>query len=274
MLGEKVSIKLKKKLSNIIKDKYIKKCRKVNKIFILGFQKSGTTAIAALLSILTKKTVMLDLKSAIDTPEWKLSFKYPAFCISDKLFKYRTELNKYILKEPGFSIFYPELHNLYKSSKFVFVVRNPFDNIRSILNRLNIPGDLDTIDSNDYSFYNKSLAWQINLDSSWLGYQEINYIDSLAFKWSYIVRLYIENKNNIILIRYEDFVKDKELSIRELANKLHLVQKKEITTHKDHQYQKKGIPVSNYNDFFGNNFNYIMDHCYDLAKEIGYNLEN
>ena len=53
-------------------------------------------------------------------------------------------------KEPGLTFLYPELCRLYPDAKFVFIARDPRDNIRSILNRLRIPGNLAGIDPAGY----------------------------------------------------------------------------------------------------------------------------
>ena len=53
---------------------------------------------------------------------------------------------------------------LYPHSKFVFIIRNPFDNIKSIFDRLKIPGDIKEFDENFFPEVTKTWDWHTILN--------------------------------------------------------------------------------------------------------------
>ena len=112
-------------------------------LLILGNQKSGTTVIASLLSKATKKTLTSDIKSLIKNPSLKLDFKL--LCLNDFIKQHKYDFSKDIIKEPFLSFYAEELIESFPNAKIVWIVRNPYQNIRSILNRLKIPGNLQKI---------------------------------------------------------------------------------------------------------------------------------
>ena len=119
---------------------------KPDPLFILGNPKSGTTVIANLLSKATKQTLTSDIKSVINHSTLQLDFNLLSFNNFIKQHKYK--FSKEIIKEPFLSFYTEELINSFPNSKIVWIVRNPYQNIRSILNRLKIPGNLQEIKFN------------------------------------------------------------------------------------------------------------------------------
>ena len=67
-----------------------------------------------------------------------------------------------------------------------------------------------------------------------------HYIEVLAERWNTISNVYLENKENIILVKYEDFISDKSNTIQLLAKKLDLTKNGEISHLIDKQFQPKG----------------------------------
>ncbi|RME38856.1 MAG: hypothetical protein D6788_06610, partial [Planctomycetota bacterium] len=108
-------------------------------VIVLGNQKSGTTVIAALLAESAGCAVTLDIF---------FRFRRPVLA---RLLTGRDSLDRFIrrhpywfshpiIKEPSLTFFHDDLRRLFPSARFVFIVRDPRDNIRSILNRLRLPG--------------------------------------------------------------------------------------------------------------------------------------
>ena len=138
-------------LSNAIiyKIKCIRRKTHSYPILILGNQKSGTSVISGLLGEISSKKTAIDL--------FYSGFKYSLFLkwkdkkISTKEFinKNKIEFAYEIIKEPHFSVFYQELKSQFPHSKFVMIIRNPFDNIRSILDRLDIDGNKENLEDSD-----------------------------------------------------------------------------------------------------------------------------
>lgn len=232
-----------------------------NAIFIFGLQKSGTSAITALLS---KKTGM---SATIDTHYfWE---PYLGKIISGEIDlakhieKHAAPFSKDIVKEPNSTFFIPKLRQVFELEKYVFIVRNPFDNIRSILNRLEIPGD-----GKNLNVEKLPLVWRHLFEKN----EGNDYVSVLAECW-----VEANGQDEIIdnpacaLVRYEDFLLDKENSIEKLALELGLIPKKPIGHLVDVQYQPKGNRKIEPLVFFGeDNYEKIRDICGTLMKKFGY----
>jgi len=241
-------------------------------LFILGNPKSGTTVIANLLSKATKKTLTSDIQSSIKYVSLKLDFKLLSF--NDFIDRHNYEFSKEIIKEPFLSFYTNDLIRKFPNAKFIWIVRNPHQNIRSILNRLKIPGNLKEINFNEFSELEKTPAWKVNLQSKMYGYKSSNYIEAMAFRWNHAINIYKENKDRIKLIKYEDFLANKKEFIDKLAISLDLNVEKDISSYTDIQYQPKGNNTIDINNFFGEeNFNIIEELCKENMIELGYNTK-
>lgn len=247
--------------------------KKSEPVVVLGNQKTGSTAIAALLAQATGKSVTLDLQRAIPDVGWQLCVKYGVTPFREIAHKYKDDFSMPIIKEPSLSYFYDEMLELMPNAKYVFIQRNPYQNIRSVLNRLKIPGDLTDIEYDQWPELCKTPVWRLALDSSWLGRPKGSYIESMAHRWDIAARTYLDSPECFILIRYEDFVKDKKSSIEGLASDLGLVVQEDIGTNVDVQYQGKGNRSASPGEFFGEtNREVIRKICGESAKKLGYEL--
>ncbi|MEX1214257.1 sulfotransferase [Saccharospirillum sp.] len=246
---------------------------KAEPIVILGNQKTGSTAIAALLAEATEQSVTLDLQRAIADVGWQLCVKYGVAKFEEVAYKYKEDFCRKIIKEPSLTYFYDEMVELTPNAKFVFIQRNPFQNIRSILNRLKIPGYLSEIQFDDWQELRKTPVWRLALDSSWLGRPKGSYIEGLAHRWDVAARTYLDSKDNFISIRYEDFLINKQVSIESLAHQLGLKAHKNIGEIVDVQRQPKGNRSISVEEFFGeSNQEIIRNICCDSARKLGYDL--
>ena len=243
---------------------------KQDKIFILGVQKSGTTAIAALLADCTDQPATLDIVRSIRRPGSRILRNYGVEGFDDYIYRYRSEFSKKIVKEPSLTFDYYNLVEYFPRARFVIIMREPKDNIRSILNRLKLPGDLKEINPEEWPELRESPAWRMNLDSTWLGYPPRNYVDSLAYRWLIAAEIYNTSPENFVMLRYEDFLNNKKAVIEGLADSLGLQVIKDISLKVDTQYQPKGKSVSNYSEYYRENLQYIQDHCSELASKLGY----
>lgn len=219
-------------------------------IFILGNQKSGTSAIAALLGELTglPTTIDLTMEYLSKKPSY-IKVKNKEMSFEKFVNRNKFDFSKKIIKEPNLTLFYKELSSFFPESRFVFIVRDPRDNIRSILNRLQLPGHLFSLNSNQTKTLPK--GWETVIDGRWLKLTGENYIEMLAFRWNLMAETYIRNQEHMILIRYEDFIKDKARHISTLAKLLGLPNRYDITDKVDIQYQPKGKGNHDWHSFFG-----------------------
>jgi len=242
-----------------------------NPLFILGNQKSGTTVIANLLSQATSKSLTNDFQSAIahKTLQLELSFKLLSF--PNFIHDYKYEFSKDIIKEPFLSYYIDELINEFPNARFILIVRDPYQNIRSILNRLKVPGNLQKINFSNFVELEKTLPWKLALQSKMLGINSINYIEAMAHRWNYLINLYEKNKEKIILVKYEDFVKDKKGFIDNLTHKLGFDIKQDISNYVNVQYQPKGNSKVDLDKFFGSkNSDLISKVCKNNMNKLGY----
>lgn len=241
----------------------------VTPIIILGNQKSGTTVIAVLLAECTGSSVTLDIQNIAGVIQTKIRSRQIAF--SDFVKCNKHEFSRTIIKEPCLTFLYPQVQEFFQAAKYVMIVRDPRDNIRSILNRLNIRGDLEDISWKIFSTIPP--GWQVIVDNRWLGLHGDTYIEMLAERWSHAADVYLQHSEEMILIRYEDFIADKAGTIEQLARQLGLAPINNIADKVNIQYQPKGNHDITWQEFFGyDNLMRIERICGTRMLKFGYPL--
>jgi len=236
-------------------------------IIVIGNQKSGTTVIAALLAKYGDLSATLDINSMTADEQIKLHKKEMNF--KKFVYRHRSDFRSDIIKEPALTFLYETIRNTYPKSQIIFILRDPRDNIRSILNRLDLPGDMDAI--NNYSKF--SNLWQQILNSDWLGFESKNYVESLSKRWNLATKTYLDNKNDMVFAKYENFISNKEYFINKLAEKVGIEKKQEIIKEVDVQYQHKGQRNVKWDNFFGKNLYIINEVCKEYIIKFYYKLD-
>ena len=264
----------KKVYYKIRREYYLRKLYFVKpKVILLGNQKSGTSAIAILLSEYTK------LSSTIDIPAfWPLEADLHSGKISLNGFikKFPWYFTNKIVKEPCLTFLYGELFNSFPNTKYVFIVRHPLDNIRSILDRVNINPTYLPFDTKDVIHLTINKTWKRILRGDLIEDFKANEITSiLAYRWCKAVDIYFKNKKNIFLVKYEDFLKDKEESIKSIAEYFELPKKQDIKYLKDVQFQPRGKNRDiNIKILFSPLILYkVKKICFDRMNKLGYSIE-
>lgn len=232
-------------LSNTLRRIYFKNKLKSNKpeIFILGNQKSGTSAVAKLLSECINYSCSLDIKEITPVIEDLLGDK---ISLNNFVNKYPWCFTYKIVKEPSLTGLYNKIVKNFPNAKYVFVVRHPMDNIRSILDRVNVsPLILPREIKKNYlkQIKNRRInkAWNDVLRSdTYVKGRSTQIPYTLAYRWKEMVNIYLKNKDDFVLVKYEDFKNDKQKCIEELAKKLGYKPKKNISNKMDIQFQPKG----------------------------------
>jgi len=236
-------------------------------ILILGNQKTGTSAITHLLAEYGA------LSKTVDIPEiwWPTlgDLLNGKTHLVDFAKKHPQRFSTRIIKEPNLTFFYEDLLKMYPDASFVFVVRDPRANIRSILNRLSIPGNLSDLDVEKWGI---NEAWKnIFLSKIWGLEHNSHYINVLAARWNQAADVYLQRPGKITLVRYEDFAGDKIGCISGLAQALGIPQKRDISAKVDIQYQPKGDRQISWLEFFGQeNLRRITDVCGSRMEKFGY----
>lgn len=232
-------------------------------IIILGNQKSGTTAIAALLAKRTGLSATLDTSILWDPNLSKLLAG--ELRLKDVISQNRKPFSRKIIKEPNLTFFMDDLRDVFPDAHYVFIVRDPRDNIRSLLNRVQLSGKLTKLEeSNDIP-----KGWKSLFDGHFS--QSNHYIEELACRWNFCIQQYKKMDDDCELVRYEDFVKSKSAAIDLLCDRLGLEKEHNIDKVVNVQYQPPGNQSVSWENFFSlDNYNRINDICGDNARSLGY----
>jgi hypothetical protein len=237
-------------------------------IILLGNQKSGTTVVAALLSQCIGASVTLDFPAEMS------QLLHPRIWAGELDFRElvranRKEFSRGVVKDPTLSLFFPQTAQHFPRSRFVMVMRDPRDNLRSILNRLKLPGNLP--DLSPEVMAEMIPAWKLIVDGRWLGLRGDNYIERLGARWDLIASTYLAHSDRMVLIKYEDFMKDKAATIMGLARALGRQPRHDISDKVDVQYQSRGDRDVKWVDFFGpNNLARLERICAVRMAAFGY----
>jgi hypothetical protein len=237
-------------------------------IFVLGNQKSGTTAIAVLLAERAGLSVEYDL--TIGHGALVADIHQGRESLEALVEQNRLEFSREVVKDPNFTFLYKPLRERFPDAKYVMVMRDPRDNIRSILDRLNLPGGNTALKRSQYD--EMTFGWKMVVDGSWMGIEDGNYIDRLAERWNRAAHMYLGNQNNIELIRYEDFIQRKVAAIDNLVSRLGEKKENQIEGKVDQQFQPRGHRRDvSWSSFFGkSNLKRIEKRCAKAMNAIGY----
>jgi hypothetical protein len=240
-----------------------------------GSPKSGTTAIAALLAQATGLRLSND-------PFWRVCRRdRDGYLLPDVLEgnlrldafvrKYPAYFSAEIVKDPDFAFLFRDLQRVFPDSPQVFIVRDPRENIRSILNRLHLRGDLERLGPAENRMLAGEGGWRVILDGRGLRLDAgANYIGRLAQRWARGVDGYLAAGAPVHLVRYEDVVQDRHAFITDLAELLGF----EVTTDirgklgRPHLSPGRSVPME---AFFGSrNLSIIEETCAPYMAKFGY----
>ncbi|MEO0535705.1 MAG: sulfotransferase [Cyanobacteria bacterium P01_A01_bin.123] len=241
-------------------------------IIILGNPKAGTTVIASLLGKATNQAVTIDPFYRIDSSiKIREDMQIGSLSFKEVINQNKHHFSTAIIKDPYFIFMINSVIENFSESQFVFIARDPRDNIRSILNRLDIPGNLDQLDNDQLKSLPERTAWRLLLEGELPKVDGDNYIEKLAYRWTTSIDLYETQKERIQLIRYEDFMADKVAFIRWLATQLCLEYSTDIEEYVDNQFQPIGNRNISWIDFFGaKNLDRINHICRSKMLSLGY----
>ncbi len=236
-------------------------------VFVLGNQKSGTSAIAGMLAGASGRSVSIDMLIEIERPHFQ-QVHAGSLSFERYIEMNRWEFSHEIVKEPNLTLLHPWLVEAFPESPIVFVVRDPRDQIRSLLDNLAIPGDLADVTAAVRARLNPT--WRLVLDGRWLGIAGDHYIEQLAGRWARCARVYLDQPETMRLCRYEAFQTDKQGEIRRLAVALGVPIVRDIDDLLDRPFQRPGDSGVDWSRFFGENLSRINAICGDEMGALGY----
>jgi hypothetical protein len=236
-----------------------------NPVFVLGNQKSGTTAIAALLAAATGLRATLDFTGA-----WH-PFIAPLVrgetALGDFIRLNAWAFSAPIVKEPNLTFVADRLLAHFLESRAVFIVRNPWENVRSMLVRVKVPGYLDAL-----SFpVRANQTWRSILNGTDIQLPTDHYVVTLARRWMRATAMARTAAERGIVLRYEDFCADKANAVLNLAAELRLPIVNDIKAMIDKPFQRQSGNVADPTSFFGRrNLDRLSEIVHERAREFGY----
>jgi hypothetical protein len=238
--------------------------RRSPQLFVFGNQKSGTSAIAGLLAAATGKRLAADFPGARHPfigPLLRGETPITAFVRRNRGF-----FSAPIVKEPSLTFVAPALLTFFPEARCIFVLRNPWQNIRSILNRLDLRGD--TLQPEHRS---KTInpTWSDILLGADLGLPPDHFVSILAIRWLRAAEIGQSLGERAALVRYENFTEAKRETIAHLAAGAEFPVIADVASQVDHPFQPRGTDESPHS-FFGPNLARIEAICGAQARALGY----
>jgi hypothetical protein len=237
---------------------------------VSGMPKSGTTAIAMLMGEAAGLRVNSDPFNRMD--EAGIRFRDPLYSgsldLSELIQTYRRFFPGDLIKDPNFIFFADAVRDIFPSAPFVFVIRDPRDNIRSLLNRLNLPG---RIQQEPPPYQGINPTWQRILEGRTPDVPGSNYVQRIAERWALASRLYLERADWMIHVQYEAFKAAKEKTVSATLHHLGFTRLKPIDHLVDRQFQPKGDHTVTWEEFFGpEELQTIEAVCGAEMRQLGY----
>jgi hypothetical protein len=233
-------------------------------LLVFGNQKSGTSAISGLLSEATGRSLIADFGGAQEPFIGELI--RGEISVARYVARNAWAFSASIVKEPGLTFAAPALMDHFAQSRAVMVLRNPWHNIRSMLERLDIRGDADRAVPGKRRI---NRTWRSILAGTDLGLPPAHYIDLLAQRWTRAAEIAEQLDGRAILVRYEDFSRGKHSAIERLAGEFALPVINDISAKVDHAFQPRGRGADP-KEFFGKNYDRIGAICGAKAATHGY----
>lgn len=219
-------------------------------VIVLGNQKSGTTAIAALIGKAARRSVILDFFFRVPRSGRKIIEGIST--LNEFISHNKSFFSKKIIKDPDLTFLLPEVLNVYPQSKIVFILRDPIANVRSILNRLGLSGTIETLSEEERQQMEQRLPeWYDAVDGKRFGHGDLNPVLSLLKRAIKSHEICAANQERFAVVRYEDFLSDKKNYIEGLCQKLDIEVQQDVRKYVDVQYQPKGTRSGTLADFFG-----------------------
>eukprot|EP00747_Dinoflagellata_sp_TGD_P082171 gnl/TRDRNA2_/TRDRNA2_161592_c0_seq1.p1 gnl/TRDRNA2_/TRDRNA2_161592_c0~~gnl/TRDRNA2_/TRDRNA2_161592_c0_seq1.p1 ORF type:complete len:279 (-),score=48.76 gnl/TRDRNA2_/TRDRNA2_161592_c0_seq1:183-1019(-) len=171
--------------------------------------------------------------------------------------------------------------------RLYFLVRNPFDCVRSFIEHLMLNLDISPEDKDGQRFTLDNMPQasrftrgkQLYMDVTRDGLRYTGYVDAAVQRWALSVDVYLRCPSRFVLVRYEDFKDDPVLATESLLQRLGLgdfwdgsvAQRERVKEAAAMQYQPKGKAKGSYEDIFGISlFERIHAAVASRAQLLGY----
>lgn len=222
-------------------------------VFVLGTQKSGTSAIASLLGIAAGCEASIDLRRDLRRPR-VAEVATGARSFGSFLRRNAVDFSRPIVKEPNLTFLLPPILERWPQARIVFVDRDPLQTVRSVLDRLGIPGDLEDLDAAALGAIPD--GWRIVLDSRWCERHapdgtpdrpRRHHVEELARRSLLSRRIAAAcadaRPERTTVVSYESFREDKAATIERVLERLGMpmrTSRDELARHLDRPFQPPG----------------------------------
>ena len=241
------------------------------RVFVTGMPKSGTTAIVKLMGIASAEKIVSDPFHLLD--KRGVRFRDALFAgetsVPQLMRRYPSVFRGTILKDPNFIFFADAIAKAYPDAHWVFTVRDPRDNLRSVLNRLGLPGKAHEIELEKREIGD---TWRRVLEGRTPEIRGKDPIHRLAQRWVMMAEIALASER-MTLSRYEQFNADKQAAIAGLCDATGLRNAHSIAAYMDTQFQPRGDRDAVWEEFFGPpELAMILDICGPTMARLGYEL--
>ena len=244
---------------------------KVNErpVFVIGNQKSGTSAIVSLLAAAAGKSATNDIftwYSGVESDVINGRIDFLEF-----VEQARHHFSRDFVKDPSFTFMLPALRARFPDARYVFVVRDPRLNIRGILNRVDVPGtvtDLDTAMTE--RIRRERRGWLPVLEGQGL-INERSLVSRLAHRSRIAMEIAASESGQWPVVRYEDFITDKTGTIAATLHAIGETVANDIAADADRPFQPPSRDRSEPKAFFSSeNLADIETICRPMMEVFSY----
>lgn len=239
----------------------------------MGNPKSGTTAVAAFVARrsglqVTHEVPYLFGAKLIEVRRGNLSF-------GRVVARNRRAFSRPIIKHATLSLIDREVMAYFPGARFLMVVRDPRASVRSTLDRLGLPGDLQSLPSE--AIASVPTAWQETLDPASADLPDGNYVETLARRWCLGVAPCLLNPERYVVARYEDVMAKGLGEIDRVVAELGIALPHDAEEpHWGEGLQPRGANRdTSWHEFFGQTNLAAINHvCAKLMPKFGYSVES
>lgn len=220
------------------------------RIVVHGMPKSGTTALAMLLGAAAELRVSSDPFHQLDRRgvEFRDALYEGRLSVSALVKDHPGVFRAGLVKDPNFIFLLDQVIDVFPRAGHIVILRDPRDNIRSILNRLKLPGDPAAATP---GLPGVGETWRRALEGRTPAVPGEDYVERLAHRWRLAAEALVARSADLIGVRYEAFNGAKEATIRRLLDQVGLEARTDITPLLDRQFQPKGDRSVSWDGFFG-----------------------
>lgn len=241
------------------------------RVVALGHQKSGTTAIAALIAEAAGVALAFDPLFHIDDGRADVAdrlSKDPS-SLSALVQSHKRSFCRPVLKDPDLSFFVTEAMAVFSHARFLFVMRDPRTTIRSIADRLGLAAHDLAAPADASKLPNRH--WQLILSGALPEIRGRSVAEVLARRWLLCAENYAKNSQTLTLVSYERFLEDKSGVIHRTMEELKLQVRRDIADKVNIAFQPRGNARAPLPERLGReNLRVINEICGQKMTSFGY----